>query len=179
MAFVQAAAAVASKPSEFANVGFTAIERVLQGVIIFICVILIIVFVSVGFSKSGIICGILGIGGLVGTAYWINSGGSFSQRAAQIKASEQTINYNQRQQYQQPNQRQYQNPQRRMVRKLGRGEEWKFEPVSDDANIPDMEEYTDKKFNKPKKGGDLTDNLTESMPVDGGDDCGCGEQFST
>jgi len=193
MAFVQAAAAVASKPSEFANVGFTAIERVLQGIIIFICVILIIVFVSVGFSKSGIICGILGIGGLVGTAYWINSGGSFSQRAAQIKASEQIINYNQRQQYQQPIQRQQyqqpiqrqqyqqtrQYPQRRMVRKLGRGEEWKFEPVKDDANIPDMEEYTDKKFNKPMKGGD-TSGLTEAMDtVDGGDDCGCGEQFST
>lgn len=177
MAFVQAAAAVASKPSEFANVGFTAIERVLQGVIIFICVILIIVFVSVGFTKSGIICGILGIGGLAGTAYWINSGSSFSQRAAQIKASEQTINYNQRQQYQQP--RQYQNPQRRMVRKLGRGEEWKFEPVKDDANIPDMDEYTDKKFNKPMKGGDPS-GLTEAMDtVDGGDDCGCGEQFST
>lgn len=156
---LQAGMAVAQKPSEFANIGFTAIERVLQGVIIFICVILIIVFISVGFSKSGIIYGILGIGGLAGTIYWINSGGSFAGRAARIQSrTREPYRYN---------------TQHRIVR--GRGEhEWKFEPVKDVDNIPDLHEQPD---NKPKKGGDI-DNLTEPMEKnekDGGDDCGCAD----
>ena len=162
MAFLQAGMAVAQKPSEFANIGFTAIERVLQGIIIFICVILIIVFVSVGFKKSGIICGILGFGGLAGTIYWIHSGGSFAGRAATIKGNPQY--YQQRQPYRQ----QYQPTQRRIIR--GRGEnEWKFEPVEDN-NIPDLHEDG---VNKPKS------ELTEPMEVEGGDDCDCGngEQF--
>jgi hypothetical protein len=141
-----------------AHVGFTGVGRIVQAIVIFLCVIIIligIIVMSVGNFTTGLIWFAIGVIAIGGTIFWIRGSSGFYSPGAQRPAYQPGTVYNvaPRSAYRQPQiplsqlrpAQPHQGHQRRF---MGRGE--------------------------VKAAMELTDEeLRELTPV-GGDDCNCG-----